>query len=145
MGEAILKHHVRRAGGLDDVEVSSAGTARWHVGEPMDHRAAASLQRGGYSPDAGVGAWATPEYLRDIALAVAMTREHRRDLLATRPDLRVVLLRELLGEGALDVPDPYFGTDDDFDVCRETLERAIPALLQEIREIRGPSASRGAR
>ena len=74
-----------------------------------------------------------------------MTREHRRDLLATRPDLRVVLLRELLGEGALDVPDPYFGTDDDFDVCRETLERAIPALLQEIREIRGPSASRGAR
>ena len=75
MGEVILKHHVRRAGDLDDVEVSSAGTARWHVGEPMDHRAAASLQRGGYSPDAGVGAWATPEYLRDIARSEEHTSE----------------------------------------------------------------------
>lgn len=135
MGEVILQDHVRRTAGMETVDVTSAGTARWHVGEPMDARAAASLRRGGYSTDASMGSWATAEFLRDIDLAVAMTREHRQDLLARRPDLRVVLLRELLGEGSLDVPDPYFGNDDDFDRCRDTLERAIPELLREIRRV----------
>jgi protein-tyrosine phosphatase len=144
MGEVILRDHVRRSADLAAVHVTSAGTARWHVGKPMDHRASAALRRGGYSDDASLGAWATPEFLHDIDLAVAMTREHRSDLLARRPDLSIVLVRELLGEGSLDVPDPYFGNDNDFDICRETLERAIPALLREIRRGLDPSTSRAA-
>lgn len=116
--------------------VTSAGTARWHVDEPMDHRAAAALRRGGYEPDASPGIWATREFLDTIDIAVAMTREHRRDLLALRPDLPVLLVREVLGHGLLDVPDPYFGDDRDFDACRETLELATPTLIQEIVRLR---------
>lgn len=136
MGEVILRHALRATPGAESIEVTSAGTARWHVDEPMDHRAASSLRRGGYEPDATPGIWATKEFLAGIDVAIAMTREHRSDLLNRRSDLDVLLVREVLGHGTLDVPDPYFGADEDFDACRETIELATPALIQEILRLR---------
>lgn len=140
MGEVILRHALRSTPGAEGIEVTSAGTARWHVNEPMDPRAAAALRRGGYEPDATPGIWATKDFLAGIDVAVAMTREHRQDLLTLRPDLTVLLVREVLGHGSLDVADPYFGNDSDFDTCRETLERATPGLIQEILRARDLSA-----
>lgn len=139
MGEVILRHALSHTPGAVDIEVTSAGTARWHVNEPMDHRAAAALRRAGYEPEATPGMWATEEFLSGIDVAVAMTREHRNDLLARRSDLPVLLVREVMGHGSLDVPDPYFGTDADFDACLETLELATPVLIREILLLRDPS------
>ena len=134
IGEVVLAHAVSRDPSLASrVVVTSAGTARWHVGEAMDHRAASALRRAGYEADASLGMWATAEYLSDLDLAIAMTREHRHDLLERRPDLDVLLLREVLGQGTLDLADPYFGNDDDFDACVRALEEAVPLLLEEIR------------
>lgn len=131
-----MRHALRGEPGGDEIVITSAGTARWHVDEPMDPRAAAALRRGGYEPDASLGIWATREFLEGIDVAVAMTREHRHDLLALRPELTVLLVREVLGHGSLDVPDPYFGNDQDFDACRETLESATPGLIREILRVR---------
>lgn len=136
MGEVILRAALARHGDLADVEVTSAGTARWHVDEPMDRRAAAALERAGYSTDATPGIWATREFLQTVDIAVVMTREHRSDVRKSRPDLPVLLVRDVMGHGELDVPDPYFGDDRDFDLCRETLESATPLLVQEIRRLR---------
>lgn len=140
MGEVILREALASIPEAAGIEVTSAGTARWHVDEPMDPRAAAALRRAGYSTDATPGIWATAEFLQGVDVAVAMTREHRSDLLARRPDLTVLLVREVLGHGALDVPDPYFGSDADFDACLETLELATPDLIREILRRRDLSA-----
>ena len=136
MGEVILRDALTVHLNAADIEVTSAGTARWHVGEPMDPRAAASLRRGGYEPEASPGIYANAEFLHTIDVAIAMTREHRTDLLARRPDLPVLLVSEVLGQGTLDVPDPYFGSDEDFDACRATLESAAPLLVSEILRLR---------
>jgi protein-tyrosine phosphatase len=140
MGEVILRDALAKVPNAAGIEVTSAGTARWHVDEPMDHRAAAALRRAGYEPQATPGIWATADFLQSVDVAIAMTREHRSDLLARRPELAVLLVREVLGHGALDVPDPYFGTDADFDACRETLELATPELIREILRLRDLSA-----
>lgn len=113
---------------INGCRVSSAGTANWHVDAPMDHRARAALYRAGYDHPGSLGRFASVDYLATVDLAVAMTRAHRDDLLARRFDLRVVLVRELLGDGALDVADPYYGTDADFDDVVATLRRSVPAL-----------------
>ena len=52
-----------------------------------------------------------------------MTREHGRDVRRrlTNRSTEVVLLRNLVEPGCeLDVADPYYGDDSEFDECLET-------------------------
>ena len=49
MAQVVLEDRLERAGLADQVEVVSAGTGDWHVGEPMDQRAAATLSAAGAS------------------------------------------------------------------------------------------------
>ena len=46
----VLEQRVAEAGLADAVEVTSSGTGGWHVGNPMDPRAAATLAAAGYDP-----------------------------------------------------------------------------------------------
>ena len=45
MAEVVLSRHSTDAGLDDRVEVVSSGTGDWHVGNPMDRRAAATADR----------------------------------------------------------------------------------------------------
>ena len=48
MAHVVLEDRLDGAGLGDLVEVTSSGTGGWHVGNPMDRRAAATLTRAGY-------------------------------------------------------------------------------------------------
>ena len=48
MADVVLTAAVAEAGLADRVEVISSGTGDWHVGGPMDRRAAATLAAHGY-------------------------------------------------------------------------------------------------
>ena len=48
MADVVLEQRFHDAG--LDIEVVSAGTAGYHVGKPMDARAAATLRSAGYDP-----------------------------------------------------------------------------------------------
>jgi protein-tyrosine phosphatase len=133
IGEILLREAIAGTPDLAGrVEVTSAGTANWHVGKEMDPRAAAALQRAGLPTDATLGAFASADFLRDISLAVVMTREHRTDVLARHPDADIVLIRELLGHGSMDVSDPYYGRDEAFDECLAMLRDATPLVVKEL-------------
>ncbi|MEO6089442.1 MAG: protein tyrosine phosphatase, partial [Umezawaea sp.] len=72
----VFREHVRRAG--LDVEVSSAGTGGWHVGDAADERAARSLVDAGYASEhvaAQVG-----EVHLGADLLVALDSGHAREL-----------------------------------------------------------------
>ena len=53
MAHVVLEGRLAEAGLDDRVEVNSSGTGDWHVGEPMDRRAAATLCSSG----TGCPAW----------------------------------------------------------------------------------------
>ncbi len=134
IGEVLLREAIRQDQHLDGrVEVISAGTANWHVGKAMDPRAAAALERAGLPTDATPGLFASASLLREIDLNVVMTREHRNDIIARHPQAEVVLVRELLGQGSLDVADPYYGSAQDFDECLAMLREVTPLVLVEVR------------
>jgi protein-tyrosine phosphatase len=137
MAEVLLKHLVASDTLLKDhVIVTSAGTARWHVGGPMDPRARAALDRAGLSLPGSIAAYADAAYLHRQDLVVVMTREHRREVTgALKPSAEVLLWRNLLEPGLdLDVPDPYFGDDQEFDDCLATLRAAGPRLTSALRQ-----------
>jgi protein-tyrosine phosphatase len=137
MAEVVLRHLIADDPLLKDhVIVTSAGTARWHVGSPMDPRARAALDRAGYDLPGSLGTFADSTYLNRQDLVVVMTREHLHDV---RQRLRnahtdVVLWRNLLEPGEdLDVADPYYGDDDEFNNCLAVLRSGGERLASVLR------------
>ncbi|MCF8607892.1 low molecular weight phosphotyrosine protein phosphatase [Gordonia sp. HY442] len=128
MAASIFAHAVEQAGLSDRVRVTSAGTGGWHVGEPADNRARTELLAHGYS-DAHVASQLTPDHLSADLLVVA-DRKHVAELERKRLGDRVRLLRSFAPDADGDeVPDPYYGTQDDFELVRTQAEAAIPGLI----------------
>jgi protein-tyrosine phosphatase len=121
------------------VAVSSAGTARWHIGEPMDGRARRALDRVGLVRPGSPAAYADAAYLDAQDVVLVMTREHREDVLRRRSRTggQVILLRDLIDEPGLDLADPYYGGDADFDECLGVIQRAGQRWIEEFRRPRG--------
>jgi protein-tyrosine phosphatase len=137
MAASIIREHLRDAG-LEHVEVTSAGTGSWHVGEPADRRAQATLRKHGY-PTEHVAAQVGPEHL-DADLLIALDRGHARELRAlVGDDDRIRLLRSFDPDADdNDVPDPYYGADDGaddgFGEVLTMIEKAAPGVVQWVRE-----------
>lgn len=133
--EGVMRALIAGSGLDGDVEVESAGTGSWHVGDPPDPRSvAAAAER---SIDlAGEARQVGPEDFERFDLLVAMDRSNRDELLSLAPDeearAKVRLLREL-GEGINeDVPDPYYGGEDGFAEVVEIIERNCRALIGQL-------------
>ena len=135
MGEVALIHLLAATSALSSsVTVTSAGTARWHEGSPMDPRARRSLDRAGFLEAGSSAAYADTAYLDRQDLVLVMTREHRTDVRErlSNPRTQVMMVRNLVTPGLdLDVADPYYGTDKDFDSCLRTLTEASQRLVAQ--------------
>jgi len=123
--------------GLDRVEVSSSGTGDWHVGGPMDRRAAAALTRAGY--DATRHRARQHDPAEGVDLVLAMDDSNLRDL-GGRGE-RTAKFRDLdprshSAEGGSDVPDPYYGGDDGFEEVLTMVERTASAIVDALRHER---------
>jgi protein-tyrosine phosphatase len=122
----------------DRVEIESAGTGDWHVGQPPDERATLAAGRRGITLS-GAAQQVRPADFRRFDLLIAMDRANLRELLALAPDEeaaeKVRLLREFepAASGDLDVPDPYYGGDRGFETVLDMVEAACRGLLDELR------------
>ena len=135
MAELVFREHLREAGLADVVEVTSAGTGPWHVGEPVDERARRALARHGYPTD-HIATQVDNRHL-GADLLVALDSGHARTLrrIADDPD-RVRLLRSFdpdAGED-VDVPDPYYGEPAGFEEVLAMIEAASPGLVTWVRD-----------
>ncbi|NLT04902.1 MAG: low molecular weight phosphotyrosine protein phosphatase [Solirubrobacterales bacterium] len=147
--EAAMRHLLAAEGLADAVEVDSAGTGSWHVGNPPDERsAAAALARG--IELGGAARRVAPDDFERFDLILAMDRSNHDDLHALAPDdharERIRLLREFdpdaVASGELEVPDPYYGGPDGFEDVLDLVTRACQGLLDaEVRpRLAEPSA-----
>jgi protein-tyrosine phosphatase len=135
MAAVVFADAVRREGLAHRVQVSSAGTGSWHIGEPADSRAAETLRRAGYACD-HVAVQVGSQHL-SADLLVALDRGHLAALrrLVTEPE-RLVLLRSFDPAAGrnLDVPDPYYGGKHGFDQVLTMIRAAVPGLLTWVRD-----------
>ncbi|MFF0490587.1 low molecular weight protein-tyrosine-phosphatase [Nocardia sp. NPDC004068] len=134
MAEKIFVGYLERAGLGDRVRVSSAGTTAWHVGADADPRTTAVLRRHGY-PVGHIAAMVGADHL-NADLVVSLATSHDREMTRLRvPAGRRRLLRSFDPDAdSVDVPDPYYGGDAEFELVREQIEAAMPALLDWVRE-----------
>ncbi|UXA11451.1 low molecular weight phosphotyrosine protein phosphatase [Mycobacterium sp. SMC-8] len=136
MAEKMFAHQLDQRGLAGVVRVSSAGTGHWHEGEPADRRAGHVLRAHGY-PSAHRAAQVTDDHL-SADLIVALGRNHLRMLQHMGvPAERLRLLRSFdsrSGAHVLDVEDPYYGTQDDFEDVLTVIDAALPGLHRWVDE-----------
>lgn len=141
MAEIVMRDRLDAAG-LADVAVISAGTGDWHVGEPMDRRAAAALHAAGYDPSRHRAQQWVPAWRDRYDLVLAMDAQNLADL-GGRGE-RTLLFRDLDPAGTGDVPDPYYGGEDGFTEVLGMVERTADALVAALAELTGRPERRGA-
>jgi len=134
MADVVLSARVEEAGLAAQVEVASCGTGGWHVGDPMDSRAAATLTGAGYDASRHRARQFDPTWLDEHDLVLAMDRSNLADVSPTTGTDRVRLFRDFdpVDPGG-EVPDPYYGGPAGFEEVLTMVERtaaAIVALLQ---------------
>ena len=126
MADVVLQKRLEGTG----VEVASAGTGDWHIGQPMDRRAAATLSSHGYDPSRHRAQQVGEDWTGRFDLVLAMDEANLRDL-GGRSE-RVRLFRDFDPEGTGDVPDPYYGGDEGFEEVLAMVERTADALAREL-------------
>lgn len=134
MADVVLRDRVEEHGLADRVEVESFGTGDWHVGGPMDRRAAATLTAAGYDATRHRARQFVAGLAADHDLVLAMDASNRADLrdLGVAKD-RLRMFRDLDPEpGDREVPDPYYGGDEGFTDVLAMVERTADALVREL-------------
>jgi protein-tyrosine phosphatase len=138
MAEVVLRAQLDKAGLAGKVVVDSAGTGDWHIGDTMNGRARDQLALAGYDGDAHRARQIDAYWLPARDLLLAMDASNLRDLRALAPAAeagRIRLFGEIAGLGGRDVPDPYYGTTDDFARVLALLETGMANLVARLKQL----------
>lgn len=139
MADVVLSEILDRAGLTSAVQVTSSGTGGWHVGDPMDPRAAATLAAADYDPSRHRAQQFDPGW-GDRDLILAMDGGNLAEVtaqLGEQPAGKVRMFRDFDPVGPGDVPDPYFGGDDGFAEVLQMVERTSIALVAQLERLLG--------
>jgi protein-tyrosine phosphatase len=139
MADVIMSQLLDEAGLATKVEVSSSGTGTWHLGEPMDPRAAAQLTAEGYDASLHRAQKFEDSWL-EKDLVLAMDAQNLADITGGQgAGDRVRMFRsfdplvEPTGDPSdLDLPDPFYGGDEGFEEVIHIVERTCRRLLTEL-------------
>lgn len=135
MAQVVLTAKLERAGLGAQVHIRSCGTGDWHVGEPMDRRAASTLSAHGYDPSLHRAAHFDATWLdgSDAILAMDLANLHDIRKVANETQLDRVRLFRSFDPAAgddIEVPDPWYSGPDGFAEVLAMVERATDLLVE---------------
>jgi protein-tyrosine phosphatase len=138
--EGVFRHYASRHAPDLALELDSAGTHAYHVGEPPDPRTVKAAARRGVDLTGLRARQVVDADFEHFDLILAMDRLNHVTLLDRCPpgrQDRVRLLLEFAADaGSDEVPDPYYGGAQGFDDVLDLVESAAAGLLAEIRRER---------
>ena len=134
--EAVLRQRLAAHGLITQVEVDSAGTGGWHVGEAPDSRAQRHALRRGYDLSRLRARRVVEADFERFDLLLAMDEDNLSELQRLKPAGARAELRLF---AAVEVPDPYQGGAQGFESVLDLIEQASDGLLAELRTRLGTS------
>lgn len=135
--EGVFQHIVNKNGLSALVEVDSAGTAAYHVGEPANSKSQMVADQYGVTLNSKARKFEYSD-LEYFDLVIAMDKENQRDMqqLDRKGQFRdkIYLLRDFDPvPGDHEVPDPYYGGLNGFELVYEIVLRSCESLLDTVR------------
>jgi protein-tyrosine phosphatase len=136
LAEGILKSKVKIEN--LDVEVHSAGTAAYHVGESADPRSVKVAQKNSIDLRSHVGRQFQTSDFDRYDLIYSMDSSNYADIIGkarTGSDKSKVkmLMNELYPGENFDVPDPYFGGSSGFDDVFRMIDQACDIIVDKLK------------
>ena len=136
LAEAIFKAKISSKGWDHLVEADSCGTANYHVGDRPDHRTLTNAQKNGIIIE-HLGKQLSAQHLEEYDFILAMDKSNFQNILrlsgTNNHAKKVLLMRSFDPERDDDtVPDPYYGTERDFQNVFEILDRSVDLFVQHL-------------
>ena len=132
--EAVFKARAKAAG--LEVHIDSAGTSGWHVNEKPDPRSIEAGQARGYSSTGQSSRKVIRADFGNFDYILAMDADNLSELSDMCPDNhknKLALFLDYAPKGSTrEVPDPYYGGEDGFDIVLDLIERASDGLIKDI-------------
>ena len=136
--EAVLRAIAAREAPELSIEVDSAGTAGYHIGDPPDSRSQAAAHRRGYDMSPLRARVVEPADFERFDLVLAMDENNYAVLRQRAPAAyreRVKLFLDFAPDcGMSEVPDPYYGGPSGFEHVLDLVEEASRGLVMHLRE-----------
>jgi protein-tyrosine phosphatase len=135
LAKSLFIYHADKSGAGQKYVADAAGTSGWHVDEPPDPRMRRVAARHGILYDGRARQFKKSDFDR-YDLILVMDEDNYDDLrmLVPSPDQlnKVRFLREFDPSGGLrlEVPDPYYGGMDGFEMVYEVINRSVVGLLE---------------
>ena len=133
----VLEKSISVSGLSHLIEVDSAGTGDWHIGENPDARATTAAATRGYDISQQTARQVAAEDFERYHYILAMDRTNLKDLKARCPRAMLPKLQLLLAYGNStheSVPDPYYSGEEGFELVLDLVEESCSNLLQKIIE-----------
>jgi protein-tyrosine phosphatase len=139
--EGVFRHIVNQSGLQDHIQIDSAGTHAYHVGEPPDSRAQQAARRRQFDLSQQRARKVRGDDFHHFDYVLAMDHSNYRELeMICPPGQQQKLSLFLQFASAFDeqeVPDPYYGGDQGFEHVLDLVEDASRGLLAAIRKDHG--------
>ncbi|MCG6188909.1 low molecular weight protein-tyrosine-phosphatase [Maribellus maritimus] len=135
--EAVFKGIVKKEGLAEKYEIDSAGTSGWHAGEPADRRMKQHAVKRGYdltsisrkfNPDVDFGHF-------DLVIGMDdQNVEALKSMTQNSADLaKIHKMTDFAKEWNYEeVPDPYYGGEEGFELVLDLLEDSCEGLLKKL-------------
>ena len=138
--EAVFKHLVEQEGESSRFFIDSAGTSAWHAGEPADARMRRHAKKRNMELTS-ISRQFVPEDFDRFDYIIAMDRENMEDLkrlARTKEDLgKLHMMTDFSKKFNYDeIPDPYYGGDEGFELVLDLLEDAGTGLFNHLKSTR---------
>jgi len=137
LAEGVFKHLAAEAGAGKDFQIESFGIGAWHVGEDPDSRSQDVARAHGIRLTSRAQQFQPEDFPRfdhvlalDETIASDLHRLATRD--ADRAKIRLLRAYDPWAEGNLNVPDPYYGDQQGFEVIYQMIYRACRKLLKNL-------------
>jgi protein-tyrosine phosphatase len=139
--QGVFERLVAEAALVEHIQVDSAGTHAYHIGEPPDARAAEAALRRGVDLSPQKARRVTSADFLEFDYLLAMDRSNYEDLSALCEPAQLSKLHLFLEYapdlGLHEVPDPYYGGATGFERVLDLIEAAAQGLLADIRQQHG--------
>lgn len=133
--EGVFRHVVEEAGLGERIQIDSAGTHAYHVGNPPDRRATAAAERRGISLGGIRARRVADEDFERFDYIIAMdldNLDHLNDQSPPEYQGKLRLFLEFSSSQGREVPDPYYGGSAGFERVLDLVEEASRGLLETL-------------
>jgi len=136
--EGVFRNLVEKAGLQELIEIDSAGTHAYHVGEPPDARAQETALKRGFDLSSQQARRAVADDFLMFDYVVAMDQDNYHALYAICPEGMEDKIHLLMDYApsfrTREVPDPYYGGPSGFEQVFDMVEEAAAGLLQALQQ-----------